>query len=249
MKFHGNLKIIITMKKKSFLITSALIVFVFAGLAGIAIAQNSDQDFNNALNRLRESRQEFKDARAEKRVESRERMEDNRKQTLLRLIDIQIKHWEKVQARVARMPNITDDLKAQLAAEINSAISGLNSMKAEVEAAEGREAIMELAKEIRELFKSKRDTVKNIVEAIHASRLTIAASKAEDRAAAIKAKVLELKANGKDTADIEGDLEGAEEDIDNAQEATGRAAFKEANEDLKGAYQKFRNIAEKAKGL
>ena len=176
-------------------------------------------------------------------------MEDKRKQTLLRLIDIQIKHWEKVQARVDRMPNITDDLKTQLSAEIDSAILELNSMTTSVDASEGREAIMELAKEIRELFKSKREIVKNIVEAIHASRLTIAAAKAEDRAAAIKAKILELKANGKDTADIEGDLDSAEEDIDNAQDATGRKAFKEANEDLKGAYQKFRNIAEKAKGL
>jgi len=237
------------MKKTSFLIVTALVAFVFAGLASIAIAQNSDQDFNNALNRLRESRQEFKDARAEKRDEARGIMEEKRKQTLLRLIDIQVKHWEKVQARVDRMPNITDDLKAQLAAEINSAILELNTMKAGVKAAEGREAVMELAKEIRELFKSKRETVKNIVEAIHASRLTIAASKAEDRAAAIKAKALELKANGKRTTDIEADLDSAEEDIENAQDAIGRKAFGEANEDLKGAYQKFRNIAEKAKGL
>ena len=59
------------------------------------------------------------------------------------------------------------------------------------------------AKEIRDIFKSYRDTVKQIVDAIHASRANDAAAKAEERLAAIKAKVEELKAQGKDTSEVE----------------------------------------------
>jgi len=71
----------------------------------------------------------------------------------------------------------------------------------------------------------------------------------EGRASAIKEKLEDLKGKGKNTSGLEEDLEDAETDINDAKDAVGRKAFKEANEDLKGAYQKFRDIAEKAKGL
>ena len=259
------------MKKLLLSSLPVLIVFVLIGSPSVGFGQTTDADFQNALNQLRESRQGFKDAKAEekneasqegkakgqaqreaakqKREEAKKKMEERRKEVLLRLIDIQIKHWNRIKERVDRMPNITDELKAQLAVEIDAVIQQLDSKKAEVQSVEGREAIKALAKEIRDLFKSKREIVKKIVDAIHASRMNNAAAKAEERAAAIKAKVKELKDEGKDTTKIEEELEDAEKDIDDAEDAIGRQAFREANEDLQGAYQKFRNIAQKARGL
>jgi len=261
------------MKKLLLPFFPALIALVLVGLPVTSVANGDEggDDFDNALHQLRDSRQAFKDAKAEeaseasqarretaqarkaaaeqRREDAGKKMEEKRKETLLRLVDIQVKHWEKIAVRVEGMPNITDDLKAQLAAEVDAAIAELNVKRTSVEGAEGREAIKTLAKEIRDSFRSKRDVVKNIVEAIHASRGNSAAAKAEDRAAGIKAKIQELKGQGKNTTEIENELEEAEEDIDDAQEAIGRKAFREANEDLKGAYQKFRDIAQKAKNL
>lgn len=248
-----------------------LIAFVLIASPSVGIAQTTDADFQNALSQLRQSRKDFKSAKAQeangasevgkakgqaqreaaqqKREEARQRMETKRKEVLLKLVDIQIKWMNRTKERVQRMPKITDELKTQLTTEIDATIGNLNAEKAKVQGVTGKQAIKDLAKEIRALFKAKHEVVKKIVDAIHASRANQAVAKAEERAAAMKAKVKEMKDEGKDTTEIEADLEDAEEDIDDAQEAIGRKAFREANEDLKGAYQKFRNIAGKAKGL
>ena len=65
----------------------------------------------------------------------------------------------------------------------------------------------------------------------------------------IDEKLQELKGQGKDTTELEEELDAADVDIEEAKEEIGRKEFREANEDLQGAYQKFRSIAEKAKGL
>lgn len=268
MKFYNNPLKIITMKKILFSSLSLLVAFSFA--VGV-MAQTGDTDFRNSLDQLRQERQEFKDAKAQERNEASQarteatqarrdaaearrvaattKMEEKRKTTLLRLVDVQIKHLNRTDERVQKMPNITDELKAELSGEIAVNISTLNDLRVRVEAVEGREAIKALAEEVRSFFGAYKETVKSIVSAVLASRSNGAVATAEERLAAVKAKVAELKAKGADTEDIEEDIDDAEEDIDSAQENIGRQAFREANEDLKGAYQTFREIAQKAKGL
>ena len=259
------------MKRLFKLFLAATVAFVLVSSPSVGIAQTTDADFQNALNQVRQSRQAFRDAKTQeanedaeisraqgqaqreaaqqRREAARERKEEKRKEVLLRLIDIRVKHLNRINERVQRMPNITDDLKAELATEIDAQVQALNDQKGRVESAEGREAIKTLAKEIRDLFKAKREVIKSIVDAIHASRADIAAAKAAARAADMDEKLQELKGQGKDTTELEEELDEAEIDIDDAKEAIGKKEFKEANEDLKGAYQKFRSIAEKAKGL
>jgi hypothetical protein len=271
-------------KKLSLLLVPVVISVMLAGTplagvaqttanqpAGVGVAVQADTDLQNALTRLRQSRQDFKDSKArevnaaseessakgqvarfaaqQKRAEARKRTEEKRKEVLLRLVDIQIRWMNRTKERVQKMPNITNDLKTQLAAEVEASIQKLNDEKAKIQSASGQEAIKSLAKEVRDLFKSKKEIVKKIVDAILASRANNAAAKAEDRAAAIKAKLEELKSAGRDTGELETDLADAEKKIDDAQTKAGQGAFKEANQDLKGAYQKFRGIADKAKGL
>jgi len=273
------------MKKILLSFFPVLVAVVLTGSPSVGIAQatpeaiplsrdaagQADGDFSNALNQLRQSRQDFKSEKTKeanetaevgkaksqvqreaaelKREQARTRMEDKRKEVLLKLVDIQIKWMNRTKERVQRMPNITDELKAQLVVEVDKAIQNLNGEKAKIEAASGRDSIKALAKEIRQLFKSNHEVVKEIVDAIHASRANYAIAKAEERSAAIEEKIKELKNKGKSTDEVESELKDAQEDIDGAQDATGRKAFKEASEDLKGAYQKFRSIAGKAKGL
>lgn len=259
------------MKRLLKLFLATIVALVLVSSPSVGVAQTTDADVQDALNQVRKSKQEFKDAKVQetaeaaeigkakgqvqrdaaqqRREEARQRMEDKRKETLLKLIDLQVKHLEKTKERVDRMPNITDALKTQLATEIDADIQALNSKKADVEGTEGKDEIKALAKEIRDFFRSYRDTVKSIVDAIHASRADIAAAKAEARAADIDEKVQELKGQGKNTTELEQELDEADAHIEEAKEEIGRKEFKEANEDLKGAYQKFRSIAEKAQGL
>jgi hypothetical protein len=257
------------MKKTKLSILSLAIIAVLAGLASVGIAQTTDADFENSLNQLRQERQAFRDAKkqeeAEKkqgakekeqekrqqaeqlRAEAEKKRDEKRKTVLLRLIDIQIKHFNKTNDRVQKMPNITDDLKAQLEKEIDDAIKKLEGKKLEVENLAGKEEIKKLAAEVKDLFKTHREIVKNIVEAIHSSRADRAVFIAEDRVDAIKTKVKELKNEGQNTIELDNNLEIAEKEISDAKNNISRKAFKEANEDIKGAYQKFREIAEKAK--
>lgn len=257
------------MKKIKLSILSLAIIAVLTGLPSVGIAQTVDIDFENSMSQLRQERQAFKDAKKQeetekqqvakektqakrqqaeqRRVEAENKMEAKRKAVLLSLIETQIKHFNKTNDRVQKMPNITDVLKDQLEREINDAIGILEEKKTEVESSTGKEKIKELAGETKDLFKTHREIVKKIVEAIHSSRADKAAFIAEDRAVAIKAKVKELKDKERDTSELDNDLEDAEKEISDARDNIGRKAFKEANEDLKGAYQKFREIAEKAK--
>lgn len=263
------------MKKFPFLFLPIFVALLFAGHAPTSIAlstaQTTDDKFQNALSQLRQSRQNFKDAKAQeisgaseegkaknqtlrqaakqKREEARKRREEKRKETLLKLVDIQIRWMSRTKERVQKMPNISADLKTQLFSEIDAAIQKLNDFNPRIQNASDQNAIKTLAKEIRDFFKLKHEIVKKIVDAIHASRATNSVSKAEERAAAVKARLQELKNQGKNTIEIETELADAEEKINNAREAVGRKTFREANEDLKDAYQKFRDIATKAKEL
>ena len=259
------------MKKLVFLLLPVLVLLFLAGYASVGIAKTTDTDFQNALDQLRQSRQSFRDnktqeaneaieegrakvqaqreAAKQRREEARTRMEEKRKEVLAKLVDLQIKWMDRARERVLGMPNISAELKTQLSSEIDVAVAKLNDLKSRIQSASGPEAIKALAKEVRDLFKSKHEIVKKIVDAIHASRADNALAKAEERVAAIRMKVQELKGQGKNTAEVEAQLEDAEKKIDEAREAVGRKAFREANEDLKGAYQKFRDVAAKANGL
>jgi len=257
--------------KNHYTILSTIAVLSLLVVPALTSAQPTDRGFKNDLDALRTSRQELKETKVQeaqeraaelsetvearkaaalqRREDAQERMEAKRKEVLLKLIAIQIKHLERTQERVNRMPNISDELKAELALEIDGDITTLNGFVSQGEAVEGRDEIKELAGEVRTFFKSYRERVTSIVETIHASRLTDAVLKAETRLAAVKEKVAALKAQGKNTTSLEADIEDAGEGIDDAQEEIGRQAFREANEDLKGAYQTFREIAQKAQGL
>jgi hypothetical protein len=259
------------MKKIKLSILLLAIIAVLTGSSSVGIAQTADIDLENSIGQLRQERQAFKDAKkqeeAEKqqaikekiqdkrqqaeqrRVEAENKRETKRKAVLLSLIDIQIKHFNKTNDRVQKMPNITDDLKAQLKKETSAAIGILEGKKIEVKSSISKEEIKKLAGETKDLFKMYREIVKKIVEAIHSSRADKAVSVAEDRAAVIKTKVKELKDKGQDTSEIDNDLIGVEKEISEAKSNLGRKAFKEANENLKGVYQKFREIAEKAKKI
>lgn len=260
------------MKKISLSILSIAIAASLMGTASVSLAQTAaDTDFQSALNQLRQARQAFKDAKSQevkelqeavaekvkarrdqiekRREETAKRREEQRKTVLNRLIDIQIKHFNRTNDRIQKMPNITDELKSQLQAKVDAAIQKLNEEKAKVQDTSGETEIKALAKEVRDLFKAHRELVKEIVDAIHASMADYAADKAEERANSIKAKIEGLKNEGKNTDELSAELENAEKNIADAREKIGRKAFREANEDLKGAYQLFRGIADKAKGM
>jgi chromosome segregation ATPase len=259
------------MKKTTQMIFSLVFIFAFAGMASISIAQTDGSDLQNSLSQLRGERQAFKDEKAKeasekqlivkekvqakreqaetRRAEAEKKMEEKRKTVLLKLIDVKIKHLDKTNERVQKMPNITEELKAQLTTEIESAKSAIDAKKTEVENTTGKDSIKKLAKEIQDLFRSKRDIVRKIVEAIHASRAEKAVDTADERSAAIKAKIKELNDAGQDTSELETDLSDADNNITKAKDKIKEKVFTDANESLQNAYGKFKDIAKKVEKI
>lgn len=256
------------------IITAAFFFTLFVGIIGIAsvsIAQTDGADLQNSINQLRQERKSFKDEKAKeaserqqaakeksqakrkeaevRRADAEMKMEENRKIVLLRLIEVQIKHLDKTNNRVQKMPNISSELKIQLKAEIESAKTVIGAKRVEVADATGKDAIKKLAKEIKDLFKTKREIVKKIVDAIHASRADKAVEVASERSAAIKKNIQELSDAGENTEQIESDLLDADNNIAGARKEIEKKNFNDANESLKNAYEKFKDIAKKMKGL
>ena len=258
------------MKKTTQISVSIAIVLIMGILPSVSRAQTAGDDLKETITELRDERQKFKDAKAKemserkqsleektqlkrqqletRRAEAEKRREEHRKTVLLRLIDVQIKHLENTKARVGKMPNIDASLKTQLEAEIDKEVQKLNEEKAKVQNAGTPAELKALAEEIKGLFKSYRETVKKIVDAIHSSRLTNAIGKAEDRLSAIKAKLDELKNQGKDISGLQGNLDNAGEKISEARSNVTQDIAK-AMQALKDAYKKFRDIADGAKNI
>lgn len=250
------------MKKLSQLFLPVFITFLFIGAPLASIADNDGNGLENSLDKFRQSRQEFRNAKAqeanekfqeskakslsetakEKREEATKAVSEKRKNVLLGLIDIQIKHFERTGGRIEKMSNITREFKDELNAKIGEVLQGLADEKITIENAQTPEEIKALVSDIKESFKSYRKIVKNIVDAILASRVEKAIDKAEKRLDVIAEKVQRLKDRGKDMSEIEKSIDGARNFIENIRGGMGRKTFKETLKDLKDAYQQIRGL-------
>lgn len=181
-----------------------------------------------------------------KRVDAERRKEEHRKKVLLRLIDVQIKHLNNVWRRVEKMKNITDAKKTELKAEIDKAIAGLKDLAVKVKAATTPEQLKELTKMLRDYIKSKNDLVKKIVDSIAADALRDSAMKAEERIKTAEAKIVELKAAGKDVTALEALLATAKSKLEAAKTAGTKEAWAEMREALKDVYEALKEFAKKA---
>ena len=269
-----NIKRITFLSLVSLVVSLSVIVapsIVVAENSSTTAIKNIKSETKDALEQMRKERQNFKDAKAQevkakseevkskiqaekenlkkKTEDAKKKMEEKRKETLLKLVDVQIKHWGNVKERVQNMPNITGELKTQLASEIDAGVQKLNDFKVKIQTVQTKEEIQALAKEVKDFFKTKQDVVKKIVEAIHMSQAKNIESKAEERLSAIKAKIEDLKSKGKDVSELEKEITEAETKITQSAEKISGKSFKEANEKIKSAYENFKEIAKKARGL
>src|SRR3990167_5155966 len=156
-------------------------------LISLSIAGSPSADFKSSVQQLRVEKQllqEVKTQAKENTKANQDLMISSRKGVLSKSIDIQLQWMERMKARVRAMPNITEEQKTQIAAEIDSAIQEINALKLELDNASDQNAIKALALKIRNQFKTKHDLVKKSVEAIHASRMNEISDKAERRAIA-----------------------------------------------------------------
>lgn len=250
------------------LILGAFVISLFAPqVSATTPAIKTGDDVQDSLIQLRQDKEGFKNSKLQeesektlaekeknaskrKTIEARQEVakktkEEKRKIVLTRLLDIQIKQLGKVKERVAKMSNIKADQTTQLNTSIDAAVTALTAKKAEVAAATTGEQLKKLAKDIKDLFKTKRDIVKQIVDAILASKADKTIKDAEGRLAEITAKIAELKAAGQNTSAVETLLAAAQAKISIAKTKTEKEELKSIISNLKEAYKNMKSVVEK----
>lgn len=259
------------MKKINLITGLVLGAFVFTLFAPMVSATSpaikEGDDIQDSLVQLRKDKEDFKNNKLQeesekaliakeknisnrkvieaRQEEARKAKEEKRKIVLTRLIDIQVKQLENTKERIAKMPNIKEDLKTSLNDEIDGMIAELNTEKMILEAITAPEDLKAFAQELKDLFKTKRDIVKQIVDAIMASKSEKITTDATGRLTEIKAKIAALKADGQDTAALDSLLAAAQAKIAAASTKIGKKDLKNAINDLKEAYKDMKSVVEK----
>lgn len=204
--------------------------------------QEADERAKEAKERVEAKRKEIE----ANRLEIAKRKEANRKEVLLRLIDVQVKHLNNIWRRVQNMPNILEAKKTELKTEIDKAVAGLNALKTKVQEATAAEQLKAATQELRSFIKSKNELIKKIVEAITADALKDISVRAEERIKTAEEKIAELKTAGKDVAALENLLAVAKSKLEAAKTAGTREAWAEMKDALKAVYETLKEFAEKA---
>lgn len=226
-----------------------------------AQATDTNSTFSERLQEMQQKREAFLKARSEaldSRLQNVERREElmktraaNRKEVLLKIVGVQISYFERMEDRIAKMPNITDEEKTRLTAAVDEVIADLNSLKTQIENAsvDDEDVLKNLAQQVFDLFKSKRTLVQEIVKSIHTSHLTRVLSRANERAAAIETKINELQTDGKDVTSLTTLLTKAKASLSEAQTQITAGEFHDALASIKEAYSLFRQIIQAGKDL
>lgn len=211
--------------------------------------KNKQEEDREKANFLKEKSVSKKKMVQERIETAKKNKENKRKEILIHLIELEIKHFNNIGERVAQIPNLNIEIKSRLKAETENAVKILTDQKAKIRSATGDEIIKKLVQETKELFKKHREIVRKIISEIQISRENHLISRAEDRVLTIEKKINEIKSRGKNTSELEAVLVDARRDIDLAKEKSNQKLFKEANDLLKNAYDKFKSIVEKSRNL
>ena len=133
--------------------------------------------------------------------------------------------------------------------QISASVTDLEARKGVIDATSNEELLMTKAGELRETFMGYQETVKGMVDAIHASKVSDAEDTTGDRYAAIEAKLGELAAEGVDVTALRIELESAQTHIADSKTLRASGDYTGAVRQLKGAYSIFRSVSQAVNNL
>lgn len=162
--------------------------------------------FQREVNFMKQAREEFFSARTKyqqlKNTANKKLYEDGAKKFLEKTINSLIRKLEVLKNWVSNRRALSETDQQAIIAEIDKDINWLKEKAAKIDTATP-EQIKEEAKIIREYWRIHRLKVKKIIGQIWAARINFVITKAETFAEKVKVKIEELKAAGKDTAQLE----------------------------------------------
>ncbi|MBI1935117.1 hypothetical protein HYS31_01640 [Candidatus Woesearchaeota archaeon] len=130
--------------------------------------EKAREKFNDAKEKLEDEREKLKGAK-EKRDEKAAL--EHAKNYLLRVSDALASHLEKLKSKVQENANIDDEREAKIVAEIDSQISAVASIKAEIEASATKEQLKEATKKLREIWSGLKHVISLHSERVISARV------------------------------------------------------------------------------
>ncbi|MBI2984241.1 MAG: hypothetical protein HYY50_01290 [Candidatus Kerfeldbacteria bacterium] len=245
-----------------YLLTTAVLSLGLLLTAIITQAQGTNGNFNRpglsndwqtAIDELRNARQNFRTTRQEaarnlanRAVNARQellaRRFEHRQAAMLRLLDVYTRHLERTKDRVNRMPIISDEEKANAVSKIDEALVAVAGLHSQVEDASDDETLKSLIPTIREQVRNYHTIVRGIVRSIHASRISAFLDQANDRTTDLGARLDALKAAGHDVSALETKLTEAEDKLAQAETQRANGEYRLAIQSLKDVYQLLRQV-------
>ncbi len=211
------------MMKKNIQICLALAA-IFLGIAGVSASaqdikaqddaakakyQEAWGQYQKEANFFKTVRQEFLSARTKfqeaRNTANRSALEEKTKSFLEKAVTSLIKKLEALKTWVSNHRALPEDAKQSISSDIDKDINWLRERLMKIQGATP-EQIKEEAKTIRQYWRTHRIKVKKIIGQIWVGRVSFVIIKAEDFAAKLGVKINELKAAGKDTAQLEAYL-------------------------------------------
>lgn len=205
-----------------------------------------------------------------KNAENKTAYEEKARLYLEKTVDVLIKKLEALKNWVTNRRGIPEAEKQAINSEIDQDINWLKEKKTSIPDA-SPEQIKEKAKELRQYWKDHQVAMKRIIAQVWSSRISGSIEKFENVSVRISQKITELKAAGKDTAQLEAWLVELNQKISLAKEKRDSAKAKymeilslsdadqlfkqarqfinEANSYLKEAHKKLVNIVKEMKRL
>lgn len=168
--------------------------------------QAAQKSYQNAVGAYTSARQGFLSAKDKyqqsKNVQDKTALEQKAKEFLSNAVTAVIKRLEALRNKIERMPNISETDRTALIAEIDNELNWLKDRQTKISAATPVQ-LKEEAKTVREYWKNIRVAVKRVTGEAMAARMNAVIAKADGFSVRVSAKIAELKATGKDTAQLE----------------------------------------------
>lgn len=206
--------------------------------------QQAREQYINEVNFYKSARQDLLNARTKyqqfKNADNKKALEDKARAFLEKAVTSLIKRLEAIKNWVSNRGSLPEAERQTIIAEIDQDITWLQERVTNIQTASPAQ-IKEEAKTIREYWKNHRVNVKKIIGQIWAARINFIITKAETFSVKIDAKIQELQAAGKDTAQLETWLTDFNQKLTLAKEKYEAAKAKfQAISDLTEADQLFR---------
>ncbi len=217
--------------------------------AGARLKYQSDkQKYLKEVDAYKTARQQVINIREKYRkfqnVENKSAYEEAAKTFLEKAIDTLVSKLEALKNRVANRSGISETERTNMLAELDQDINWLEEKKSGIADASS-EQIKETAREMRQYWTNHRVRVKKVIAQIWGARIDFMIEKFENSSAELEEKIAELKANGKDTSQIEVWLNDFKQKINTAKAKREQAKLKyqaissaaDANQLFKEAHQ------------